>query len=98
MGGNASFAHVAQMIVPCVSSASSSFVQRSASMRLSSSLFEASRDMDVSGILDRSLTQAQHISQFLEFMIQLLNRGSAAVRFSVIYMQYLVTITRSKPL
>jgi hypothetical protein len=67
-------------------------------MRLSSSLFEASRDMDVSGILDRSLTQAQHISQFLEVMIQLLNRGSAAVRFSVIYMQYLVTITRSKPL
>jgi hypothetical protein len=36
--------------------------------------------MDVAGIVDRSLSQAQHISQFLEVMIQLLNRGSAAVR------------------
>ena len=50
------------------------------------------------GILNRSLSQAQHISQFLEVMIQLLNRGSAAVRHFVIWAYDIVTLSRSKQL
>jgi hypothetical protein len=50
------------------------------------------------GILDRSLTQAQQLSQFLDVMIQLLNRGPAAVRLLAILMNLILTFTRSNRL
>jgi hypothetical protein len=97
MGGNASFAHIAQMIVPCVSSASRDCAKK----RIIALVLFPPCNLNLlgpSGILDRSLSQAQHLSQFLEVMIQLLNRGSAAVRLSVTLMHRAVTFSRSNRL
>lgn len=55
-------------------------------------------DVNTPGILDRSLTQAQQLSQFLDVMIQLLNRGPAAVRLFAILMNLILTLTRSNRL
>lgn len=70
------------------------FIQNSVVMLLLSCFV----DVNMPGILDRSLTQAQQLSEFLEVMIQLLNRGPAAVRLLSVLINIILTLSRSNRL